>query len=749
MINRDLDARLYARALARELPETANLQVIRDAAASPVETSPDCLQQVLDTAAFLLLCPEQTVPVARAMGPLLLDVVARTLSAARAGGNRDKSAAGGGSTFACDGASSSPAEQAEAVLVAMSRLLPCAPYALPLALQYWRSSCSPFDFLLQGACLVPPTEAPATTPGDATSHSSVVGTSVATTVAVAGLSAQRSSSSSSSSAAGVGVGEEKQALLFSKKKTHAVCEAAHKLLFCPSLSSSIRELWNWSSFFNLCRHEDAMVRWHAVEVCSILLGVDERGRRALLGVAEVSDLTPREHESSSTCFSRETSSKSVSPSSSPSSTAPSAHPTSAAAAYGVAAVGAEERRKDAEAILNASLDLSEELRRAPSALLLCSPPARDVGPSSENGQDDMVVGDGVVEAAGLGKSVAVGRRGTSETDLKAASSSSPDSTVAAVPYHHHPSVVDIGGILHARISAPNPSSSTSGHSSSNISRAVTTSASIGGGGCAGSSGGKRRTWGQSCSSSSPRFVPTASASRNLANLSLAMTVDRPILLHGPAGAGKSLLAREVARLAGEGNTTTSTSYQNVVGGGSHPGDCTETSPALLELHLDDQTDSKSLLGSHACTDVPGEFAWQPGALTRAAMAGTWVLFEDLDRAAFEVLAAIGPLLEGRPLALPGRRKPLRAAPGFRVFGTVTTSGPGRVVIGGAADFGALWTHVSVYACFHVRVLVYLVPRIRVFLFSLFCSNLIVVVFVLVRLFFLTTSTYQGTINTRY
>ena len=147
----------------------------------------------------------------------------------------------------------------------------------------------------------------------------------------------------------------------------------------------------------------------------------------------------------------------------------------------------------------------------------------------------------------------------------------------------------------------------------------------------------------------------------------------------------------------EGNTSASTSNNQHIGRGvSHPGDSTEASPSLLELHLDDQTDSKSLLGSHACTDVPGEFAWQPGALTRAAMAGTWVLFEDLDRAAFEVLAAIGPLLEGRPLALPGRRKPLRAAPGFRVFGTVTTSGPGRVVLGGAADFGALWTHVSVY-----------------------------------------------------
>lgn len=682
MLNRDLDARLYARALAREVPEAAHLQVIRDTATSPIETPPDCLQQVLDTAAFLLLCPEQTVRVARAMGPLLLDVVARALSAARAGGNRDMSAAGVGSTFAGAGASTSPAEQAEAVLVAMSRLLPCAPYALPLALQYWRSSCSPFDFLLlQGARLVPSTKGSASTAAHAIDHSSSSGTSVAAAVAAPAVHPAQRSSLSSSCAAGGGLEEEKQALLFQKKKIHAVCEAAHKLLSCPSLSPSIRELWNWSSFFDLCRHEDALVRWRAVEVCSILLGVDERGRRALLDVAEASDLAPEEQREPSSSFSFPVASTFSASKSAPS----SVHPTAAASA--AAAVGVEERRKDADAILNASLDLAEELRRAPSALLLCSPPAQDGEPSFEKGEDSMVDGgDGlVVEAAGLPKkSVAVGRRGASETEVSAV-------TAVAVPYHHHPSVVDIGGILHAKISAPNPSSSASGHSSS--SRAVTTSASVGGGGGAGSSGGKTGRVGQSSSS---RFVSTASASRNLANLSLAMTVDRPILLHGPAGAGKSLLAREVARLAGEGDTSTTTSNnsQHFGGGVSYPGDSAATSPALLELHLDDQTDSKSLLGSHACTDVPGEFAWQPGALTRAAMAGTWVLFEDLDRAAFEVLAAIGPLLEGRPLALPGRRKPLRAAPGFRVFGTVTTSGPGRVVLGGAADFGALWTHVS-------------------------------------------------------
>lgn len=41
-----------------------------------------------------------------------------------------------------------------------------------------------------------------------------------------------------------------------------------------------------------------------------------------------------------------------------------------------------------------------------------------------------------------------------------------------------------------------------------------------------------------------------------------------------------------------------------------------TAPYLLKVQLGDQTDSKMLLGSYRCTDVPGEFVWQPGVLTQ-------------------------------------------------------------------------------------------------------------------------------------
>jgi len=32
------------------------------------------------------------------------------------------------------------------------------------------------------------------------------------------------------------------------------------------------------------------------------------------------------------------------------------------------------------------------------------------------------------------------------------------------------------------------------------------------------------------------------------------------------------------------------------------------------IQIDDQMDSKSMLGAYVCTSVPGEFRWQPGPL---------------------------------------------------------------------------------------------------------------------------------------
>ncbi|KAJ8314873.1 LOW QUALITY PROTEIN: hypothetical protein KUTeg_007023 [Tegillarca granosa] len=59
----------------------------------------------------------------------------------------------------------------------------------------------------------------------------------------------------------------------------------------------------------------------------------------------------------------------------------------------------------------------------------------------------------------------------------------------------------------------------------------------------------------------------------------------------------------------------------------------------------------ALLGTYQCTDIPGEFVWQPGVLTRAVTEGHWVLLEDIDCAPMDVVSILLPLLERNILLL--------------------------------------------------------------------------------------------------
>lgn len=171
------------------------------------------------------------------------------------------------------------------------------------------------------------------------------------------------------------------------------------------------------------------------------------------------------------------------------------------------------------------------------------------------------------------------------------------------------------------------------------------------------------------SESSPALdalVPTTSTKRNLQSLAIALGLKRPILVSGPGGCGKTANIRELARLSGNGD--------------------------MVELHLDDQIDSKTLLGSYVCTDIPGEFTWQPGALTTAVQEGRWVVIEDIDRAPFEVLAALMPLLETREMVIPGRGELLVAHSNFQIFGTTCH---GHNMPKGFQE--SIWTNVDVLA----------------------------------------------------
>uniref|UniRef100_A0A8C6R246 Midasin n=1 Tax=Nannospalax galili TaxID=1026970 RepID=A0A8C6R246_NANGA len=142
------------------------------------------------------------------------------------------------------------------------------------------------------------------------------------------------------------------------------------------------------------------------------------------------------------------------------------------------------------------------------------------------------------------------------------------------------------------------------------------------------------------------FVLVESVCKNLQTLAVAVASQSPVLLEGPIGCGKTSLLEHLAAVTGR-----------------------RKPPQLLKVQLGDQTDSKMLLGMYRCTDVPGEFVWQPGTLTQAAIKGHWILLEDIDYAPLDVVSVLIPLLENGELLLPGRGDCLKVAPGFHFFAT--------------------------------------------------------------------------------
>jgi midasin len=148
------------------------------------------------------------------------------------------------------------------------------------------------------------------------------------------------------------------------------------------------------------------------------------------------------------------------------------------------------------------------------------------------------------------------------------------------------------------------------------------------------------------------LVLTPSMQRNLQSCALGLCMESPILLEGPPSSGKSALLAYLA-------------------------DITGNSTDLVRVHLDDQTDSKTLLGAYVCATKPGEFMWQPGLLTQAVVKGSWVIIEDINLASAEVLATLLPLVERRMLHIPSRGEELTAAQGFQLIATVT-SDPGAM-----------------------------------------------------------------------
>ncbi|GBP23274.1 Midasin [Eumeta japonica] len=144
------------------------------------------------------------------------------------------------------------------------------------------------------------------------------------------------------------------------------------------------------------------------------------------------------------------------------------------------------------------------------------------------------------------------------------------------------------------------------------------------------------------------LVPVKSTLNNLRSLALAVASGKALCLMGPVGSGKTSLVEHLAVITGRKGV------------------------AFKKVQLGDQTDSRTLLGTHQCTDVPGEFIWRPGVLTEAVQSGHWLLLEDIDCAALDVASTLSSLLERNALSVPGYRDFLPVTPGFQLFVTQRT-----------------------------------------------------------------------------
>lgn len=141
------------------------------------------------------------------------------------------------------------------------------------------------------------------------------------------------------------------------------------------------------------------------------------------------------------------------------------------------------------------------------------------------------------------------------------------------------------------------------------------------------------------------LVPVSSTRKNLQSLAIAVGSRKCICLQGPVGCGKTALVEYLAGITGHDASN------------------------FVKVQLGDQTDSKMLLGMYRCTDVPGEFVWQPGVLTQAVITGKWLLLEDVDSAALDVASVLSNLMETGTLCVPGYRDTIYTNSGFQLFVT--------------------------------------------------------------------------------
>ncbi|XP_040568870.1 uncharacterized protein [Lepeophtheirus salmonis] len=144
------------------------------------------------------------------------------------------------------------------------------------------------------------------------------------------------------------------------------------------------------------------------------------------------------------------------------------------------------------------------------------------------------------------------------------------------------------------------------------------------------------------------LVPSRKALRK--SICLSISDGSPCLVSGPTGSGKTRFIEHIAQRL---------SRKKFVD--------------FHSIRVTDQTDGRSLVGGYVCTEVPGQFVWQRGILTKAIMDGDWFLIEDVGKASPDVKSLLSQIIECNSLYISHFGESLKPSPGFHLFCTSSTS----------------------------------------------------------------------------
>lgn len=151
------------------------------------------------------------------------------------------------------------------------------------------------------------------------------------------------------------------------------------------------------------------------------------------------------------------------------------------------------------------------------------------------------------------------------------------------------------------------------------------------------------------------FIMVDSVCKNLKALAYNIASGHPCIVEGPVGCGKTSLVEYLASKTGRLDS------------------------CFMKIQMGDQIDSKILIGSYHCTELPGEFIWKAGPLTESMVQGKWLLLEDIDAATTDVISTIVSAIKSRQLSsLPGCNVSGNTNGDFRIFFTRRTGEGNRL-----------------------------------------------------------------------